>query len=394
MEKRNETPSVVRLPIDHVEPDPSQPRKAFPTEKISELAQSLLGTGQISPITVRPTSQGKYMVVAGERRWRAAQEAGFQYIGCIIRDDLDDQTALDMQLAENYQREDVPPLDQARAFKAYMDKYKISQRELARRTGVPQTTISARLALLSLPVSMHAQIESGTIGPHQALKISKLPSDKQKTIADAVASGRIAGRALEMLPEQIQADPERPIEHVTGEATSAESSPASSSNIRGEDTPNAKVVAPETTDHAEQREDIDLEDKPALAKLLSELRTFRDLAELIGWVRRQVCPYFNEDGLCNSYWAGDADPAKFLGEPVERNGNWYLRPSELLCALCTQDIAFDLDALEIQVKNNPASGLRKKFKCTCGSTEKVAVSVKCTKCGKETWYGWWPPKKS
>ena len=77
-----------------------------------------------------------------------------------------------MQFAENYQRQDIPPLEQARSFKDYLSRYKVSQSELSRRTGIPQRTISDRLALLSLPASVHAKIEAGEIGPYEALKIA------------------------------------------------------------------------------------------------------------------------------------------------------------------------------------------------------------------------------
>ena len=107
-----------------------------------------------------------------------------------------------MQFAENYEREDIPPLQQAKGFKDYLETYKVSQSELSRRTGIPQRTISDRLALLSLPASVHAGIEAGEIGPYEALKIARLPDDQQEAAAKAVASGQIGGRTLEDLIRQ------------------------------------------------------------------------------------------------------------------------------------------------------------------------------------------------
>ncbi len=159
-----------RLPVNDIVPDPNQPRKKFMAETLTDLSHSLAETGQVSPIVIRPGPPGKYLIVAGERRWRAAKEAGISHIECIVHQDIDNQKAVEIQLAENYQREDLTPLEQARAFKAYLDNYKVSQSELSRRTGIPQRTISARIALLSLPASMHAKIEAGEIGPHQALQ--------------------------------------------------------------------------------------------------------------------------------------------------------------------------------------------------------------------------------
>jgi ParB/RepB/Spo0J family partition protein len=176
-----------RLVVNDIIPDPNQPRKRFTTETLADLGRSLGETGQVSPIIVRPSPGGKYLIVAGERRWRAAKKAGISHIECIVRHDIDDQKALEIQLAENYQREDLTPLEQARAFKAYIDKYKVSQSELSRRTGIPQRTISARLALLSLPASMHAKIESGEIGPHQALQLAKRYGDTHEPKAKITA---------------------------------------------------------------------------------------------------------------------------------------------------------------------------------------------------------------
>jgi ParB family chromosome partitioning protein len=193
---------VVRLPIGDIAPDPDQPRKSFVTDELTSLANSLGETGQLSPIVVRPGKGGKYTIIVGERRWRAAMQMGITHTDCIIRYDVDDQKARELQFTENYQRQDIPPLEQARSFKAYLENYEVSQSELSRRTGIPQRTISDRLALLSLPPSVHARIEAGKIGPYEALKIATLPADQQEAVAEAVASGQIGGRALENVIRQ------------------------------------------------------------------------------------------------------------------------------------------------------------------------------------------------
>ena len=110
--------------------------------------------------------------MVGERRLEAAKIAGLKQIGCIVRDDIDGRQAREMQFIENHQRNDVPPLEQAKAYRNHMQNYNISQSELSKRTGIPQRTISDRLALLTLPTSVHARIESGEIGPYEAAKIS------------------------------------------------------------------------------------------------------------------------------------------------------------------------------------------------------------------------------
>ncbi len=200
--KKLSNTKTVSLPVADIVPDADQPRKSFPPDGISSLAQSLSETGQISPLVVRPGSKGEYIIVVGERRYRAAKEAGLFHVECIIQHDIDEQKALQMQLSENYQREDIPPLEQARSFAAYLQTYNISQRELSRRTGIPQRTVSDRLALLSLPMSVHAQIEAGEIGPYEALKIVALPPEQQEAVVEAVASGEIGGRDLEEMAHQ------------------------------------------------------------------------------------------------------------------------------------------------------------------------------------------------
>ena len=105
--KSNRKPAVqnshtVALPIDGVIPDPNQARKTFQPDSLHTLAQSLLETGPISPIVVRPAPEGKHMIVVGERRWRAAKDAGLSHVDCIIRHDIDERKTREMQFAENY----------------------------------------------------------------------------------------------------------------------------------------------------------------------------------------------------------------------------------------------------------------------------------------------------
>jgi ParB family chromosome partitioning protein len=218
---------TVNLSIDDIVPDSNQPRKAFVSDGLGHLAQSLHESGQISPIVVRPGLGGKYMIIVGERRWRAAKEAGISDVECIVRHDIDDRGALEMQLAENWQREDIPPLEQAKALKNYLDKYKISQNELSRCTGIPQRTISDRLALLSLPASVHARIESGDICPYEAPKTTSLPPEHQEAVAEAVSIGKLSGRALEKLPRLLKEAKEKMTKDIIDQLVSVENPPVS-----------------------------------------------------------------------------------------------------------------------------------------------------------------------
>jgi ParB family chromosome partitioning protein len=225
---------TVVLPVEEIVPDPDQPRKTFPAHELRNLAKSLCETGQISPIVVRPGPEGKYMIVVGERRWRAARDAGISHVECIVRHDLDEGRTHEMQFAENYQCEDIPPLEQARNWKAYLEKYRVSQSELSRRTGIPQRSISNRLALLSLPASLQARIEGAEIGPYEAVKIAALPADQQEAVAQAVASGRIGRRILEKLAKLVPPAPGKPIQDIINELASPEAvavPPAETNNL-------------------------------------------------------------------------------------------------------------------------------------------------------------------
>ena len=122
--------------------------------------------------------------MVGERRWWAAKEAGLAHLNCIVRNDIKEREAREMQFAENCQRDDVPPLEQARAWKAYLDRYKVTQ------------------------------MEAGNIGPYEAVKIAALPVDQQELAAEVVSSGLIRGRMLDKLAKMARANPERPLQDI------------------------------------------------------------------------------------------------------------------------------------------------------------------------------------
>jgi len=370
-----------QLPIGDIVPDPNQPRKSIAGEKLNELKQSFQGSGQISPVVVRPTPEGKYMIVVGERRWRAAKESGFSHIDCIIRHDLDDRKARELQFAENYLREDVPPLEQSRAFREYLDKYNVSQREMARRTGIPQRTISARLALLSLPESMHAQIEAGHIGPHEALMISELPPAHQPTVVTLVASGKLGSRALESLCTLSKASPNVPIGEIINQIEH-----------------DMIVLSSQTTEVRTPHDAISPlpnsgKGEPSLSSVESQdLKDLIRIVKAIGIEKQERCECLHEDGRC-SYWDWEDRESipEGIGDPVCPKGySWFIKPSVFLCAICSGD-AMDLAfSVNCKLNGDPLVGLKQDFKCDCGAKGEVAVNIKCTHCGRVTWWGFWP----
>lgn len=386
-----------RLPVNDIVPDPNQPRKTLSREGLNELTQSLLGSGQISPVVVRSTSGGKYVIVVGERRWRAAKEAGLSHVDCIIRHDVDDQKARELQLAENYQREDVPPLEQARALKGYLDKYGVSQSESARRTGIPQRTISARLALLSLPPSMHARIGAGEIGPYEALRIAELPAHQQEAMASLVSAGKIGGRMLEKLLLRIRSDPRSDIGEIMQELTSASTilPSATSANASG-DTPRVPSnkhgdSTSEIVQSDEEKGEIETQGERREVNRPSDADILVAAARDLGSYYQDFCHHLNDQKVCE-YWHWDTkeDIPEGFGEPVNLRDSWHIRPSALYCAFCINAVWDRIGDVEDALEGNPISGLRWRFKCECGTPGKVAVYVKCTKCGRRSWWGWEP----
>jgi len=367
--------SVVSLPIAGIAPDPNQPRKTFNADTIRSLAQSLQRVGQLSPIVVRPGEGEEHVIVVGERRWRAAKEAGFTNIDCIIRCDIDERKAREMQFAENHQRQDIPPLEQAMGFQEYLDRYGVSQSEMSRRTGIPQRTISDRLALLSLPSSVRARVATGEIGPHEAARIARLPAGQQQELAESVASGRIGGRVLDKVVKLARAMPHKSVQQVLGELNATQHPGASRS------TPSA---APKTASTAHDGL------QPTAAGGPSEIDILLAAVSDFGAMKQAACRHL-KDGVCTAWsWETRESIPGGIGDPVWHNGEWHIKPSETYCAICFWDSYSALEELEGQVCGNPLAGLRYQFKCDCGAKGHIAAAVKCTACGKEVWWGWWP----
>ena len=143
-------PSYREVPVDLIRPNPDQPRRAFDPETISALAESIGGAGVIQPLIVRPLPDGRYELIAGERRWRAAREAGLATVPAIVRDEGEAER-LQTALIENMAREDLNPVDEARACAALVEDLGLSKEELARRLGRSRPSISNLIRLLDLP---------------------------------------------------------------------------------------------------------------------------------------------------------------------------------------------------------------------------------------------------
>jgi ParB family chromosome partitioning protein len=187
--------NAVEVAVGRIRPDPGQPREDFDTEALDRLAESLKTRGQIQPIRVRwDESQETYVIVTGERRWRAAISAGLPTLTCIVHDTaVEPNDLLALQLVENALREDLTPIEQARAYKKLMDLNGWSGTQLARELFIAQPAVVYALGLLKLPDAVQARVDSRELAARAAYEISKLPdADAQAELAEEIVAGGLS----------------------------------------------------------------------------------------------------------------------------------------------------------------------------------------------------------
>jgi ParB family transcriptional regulator, chromosome partitioning protein len=191
---RRRLDEACQLRLDRIVPDPRQPRTEFDPDALARLADSLTQRGQLQPIRVRwDDATDRYIVIVGERRYRAAKLAGLPTITCIVTmDDASPQDLLEDQLVENALREDLKPIEQARAYRSLLTARGLTQRQLAERLQIGHASITRALALLSLPRTIRDDVEAGKIAPNTAYELSKVDNPgRQLTLAREAASGRL-----------------------------------------------------------------------------------------------------------------------------------------------------------------------------------------------------------
>jgi ParB family chromosome partitioning protein len=183
-------PELRELPVELVKPNPSQPRKRFDDEALQGLAGSLAERGVVQPILVRPIAGGTYEIVAGERRWRAAQLAGLERIPAVIQDH-DDAASLEVALVENMAREDLNPVEEARAVAALVEELGLSREAVGKKVGRSRVAISNLLRILDLPDDALELLEAGrlTEGHGRALLMAPDHADRRRLAAAAAEQG-------------------------------------------------------------------------------------------------------------------------------------------------------------------------------------------------------------
>ncbi len=188
---------LVELPVDAIRPNPGQPRTRFDEEALRELADSIREHGVIQPLLVSDDGSGRYVLVAGERRLRAARMAGLATVPAVVRERLDGRAELELALVENLQRRDLTPIEEARAFAALGREFGLSQREIAERVGVDRSTVANALRLLKLPEEVQELVETGRLTAGHARALLALPRDEMVGWAWRAVEAGLSVRELE-----------------------------------------------------------------------------------------------------------------------------------------------------------------------------------------------------
>ena len=184
-----ELKGLTEVDVEQIRPNPNQPRKHFDEEALNELAASIKKHGMIMPIVVNNAENGRYMIIAGERRFRAAKMAGLTRVPVVVRENSDREIK-EISLIENLQREDLNPIEAANAMKQLMDEYRLTQEELAERIGKSRPAVTNTLRLLSLSPEVISLVSSGRLSAGHARALVTLPEDAQYKIAtDAIRDG-------------------------------------------------------------------------------------------------------------------------------------------------------------------------------------------------------------
>src|SRR5436305_6643153 len=187
-----------QIDIDLIDPSPYQPRTRFREEALEELARSIKASGIIQPLVLRPIG-GRFQLIAGERRWRAAQRAGLTKVSSIVKQ-VPDELALEMTLVENIQREDLNPMEAARAFERLMDEFHLTQDAVAERTGKDRATVANAIRLLKLDPKVQEWIEEGKLSAGHGRALLAVPEQLLRLrYAHRAARGALTVRQIEKL---------------------------------------------------------------------------------------------------------------------------------------------------------------------------------------------------
>lgn len=200
--------SITEIKLINIEPNPEQPRKAFNDESLEELADSIRQHGVINPILVHESQNGYYMIIAGERRWRASKLAGIKSIPAIIKKNDEDEKTYELSLIENLQRQDLNPIEEALGYKRLMDEYDLTQEQVSEKVSKSRSSVANSLRLLNLPKFILDMITEAKISVgHAKVLMSVLDENKQKKLAQAVYDNNYSVRELEDIIKKSEKKP-------------------------------------------------------------------------------------------------------------------------------------------------------------------------------------------
>jgi ParB family transcriptional regulator, chromosome partitioning protein len=192
------TPPTSSIPLAAIQPNPFQPRRHFPEASIAELTESIREKGILQPLLVRQVANG-YELIAGERRFRAAQRAGLQEVPVTVREATDSEL-LEMALIENIQRENLNPIEEAEAYQRLVEEFGLTQEDVASRVGKDRSTIANTIRLLGLPSDLKAEIQRGNLSAGHARALVSIASEQQKIdLARQIVASKLTVRATERL---------------------------------------------------------------------------------------------------------------------------------------------------------------------------------------------------
>jgi ParB family chromosome partitioning protein len=192
-------PELLDLDVAAIHPNPRQPRKRFEPDANTGLAESIKAAGVVQPVVVRTRAEGGYELIAGERRWRAAREAGLATVPAVVRE-ADDRDTLLLSLVENVAREQLSPIEEARAYAMLMDEFDLSLGEVAERVGRAKPTVSNRVRLLELPDDVLAMVERKQLSEGHARAVLSVPGhEERRKLARRIVRQGLSVRAAERL---------------------------------------------------------------------------------------------------------------------------------------------------------------------------------------------------
>ena len=198
-----EQEGVSKLPIAKVQPNTQQPRKNFDPAALSDLAESLRRHGMIQPICVRLLSSGYYQIISGERRWRAAREAGLDEVPVVILE-ADDRKVMELSLIENLQREDLNAMEEAQGYLTLMQEYGMTQEAVSRQVGKSRSAVANAVRLLSLPEDLRELVEQDKLTAGHARAVLSIPNDEdRRALAQKIIDDGLSVRQAEELAKKL-----------------------------------------------------------------------------------------------------------------------------------------------------------------------------------------------